>query len=120
MDSDQARQRLADERERLVGVARHQDLLPGDCATSPSLGDAMERNPVVAHPHVPLRVVAYRMAESGRTRLPVVERGDHRRVVGMIALRDMLEARRRNLEAEKRRERFLKFPRARVRMRRSA
>jgi CBS domain-containing protein len=111
---------VIDERERLIGVARHRDLLPGDGAASRSLGDAMERNPIVAHADEPLRVVAYRMAESGRTRLPVVERGDHRRVVGMIALRDMLEARRRNLEAEKRRERFLRFPRRRVRMRRSA
>ena len=34
--------------------------------------------PIVAYPDEPLRVVVYRMAETGLTRLPVVERGDAR------------------------------------------
>jgi hypothetical protein len=62
---------------------------------------------VVAHPEEPLRVVAYRMAETGLTRFPVVERTDRRRLVGMVALTDLLEGRVRNLEAERRRERVL-------------
>jgi len=37
-------------------------------------------------------------AETGFTRFPVVERGEGRRLVGMVALRDLLEARVRNLE----------------------
>jgi CBS domain-containing protein len=37
----------------------------------------------------------------------VVERGEARRLVGIITLRDLLEARVRNLEAERRRERML-------------
>ena len=46
------------------------------------------------------------------TRFPVVERGPARRLVGMIALDDLLKARALNLEAEQRRERVLRvrFP----------
>ena len=72
-----------------------------------SLGELIERRPVVAHPDEPLRVVAYRMVETGLTRFPVVERGDPGRLLGMVALSDLLEARARNLEAERRRERIL-------------
>jgi CBS domain-containing protein len=46
------------------------------------------------------------MAETGLTRFPIVDR-ERRRLVGMIALFDLLEARARNLEAERRRERIL-------------
>jgi len=71
------------------------------------LAAAVKRNPVVAHPEEPLRTVVYRMAETGLTRFPVVERDDRRKLVGIIALTDLLEARVRNLEAERRRERIL-------------
>jgi CBS domain-containing protein len=63
--------------------------------------------PIVAHPDEPLRAVVYRMAESGLTRFPVVERGASRRLVGMIGLFDLLLGRLRNLEAERRRDRVL-------------
>jgi chloride channel protein, CIC family len=95
----------------LVGVARRHDLqrlvrgseVDGDAL----LAAAVKRNPVVAHPEEPLRTVVYRMAETGLTRFPVVERDDRRKLVGIIALTDLLEARVRNLEAERRRERIL-------------
>ena len=51
-------------------------------------------------------MIVYRMAETGLTRFPVVER-DNRRLVGMIALADLLKARALNLDAEQRRERVL-------------
>jgi CBS domain-containing protein len=44
---------------------------------------------------------------TGLTRFPVVERTDRRKLVGIIALTDLLKARARNLEAEHRRERVL-------------
>ena len=69
---------------------------------------ASRRTPTVAHPDESLRVVVYRMAGSGLTRFPVVERGDGR-LVGMISLTDLLTARTRNLEAEQRRERIKGF-----------
>ena len=69
-----------------------------------TLGDVV-KEPVVAHPDEPLRVVVYRMAETGLTRFPVVDRGDERKLVGVIGLRDLLSARTRNLSEERDRER---------------
>jgi CBS domain-containing protein len=68
--------------------------------------------PIVAYPDEPLRVIVHRMADSGLTRFPVVERGPAGKLLGMIALDDLLKARVRNLEAERRRERVLRvrFP----------
>jgi CIC family chloride channel protein len=65
--------------------------------------------PVLAYPDEPLRVVVYRMAETGLTRFPVVDRGDQRRLLGVIGLRDLLSARSRNLAEERDRERVLRI-----------
>jgi CIC family chloride channel protein len=70
------------------------------------LANIAHADPVVAYADEPLRVLAFRMAETGVTRLPVVERRD-RTFVGMVGLRDLLTARVRILEAEQRRERVL-------------
>ena len=64
--------------------------------------------PTVAHPDETLRTVVYRMAESGFTRMPVVER-DSGKIVGLVALDDLLKARTRHLEEEQRRDRPLKL-----------
>jgi CBS domain-containing protein len=66
----------------------------------------MRRNPTVAYPDEPLRMVVYRMADTGLTRFPVVERGSGR-LLGLVGLFDLLAGRRRTLEAERRRERIL-------------
>jgi CBS domain-containing protein len=68
--------------------------------------ETVRRNPVVAYPDEPLRVVVYRMAETGLTRFPVIDR-DGGAVLGVISLKDLLVARSRNLDAEQRRERVL-------------
>jgi CBS domain-containing protein len=47
------------------------------------------------------------MAETGLTRFPVVTREKPTRLVGMIALSDLLRARAMNLDAERRREQVL-------------
>ena len=72
-----------------------------------ALGDVL-REPVVAYPNEPLRVVVMRMAETGLTRLPVIEQ-DTGRLSGMVSLRDLLMARVRNLNEERDRERVLKL-----------
>jgi CIC family chloride channel protein len=59
---------------------------------------------VIAYEDEPLRVVVFRMAETGVTRLPVVAREDNA-IVGTIELADLLMARTRILDAERRRER---------------
>jgi chloride channel protein, CIC family len=64
--------------------------------------------PEVAYPDEPLRAVVYRMAETGLTRFPVVERRSQQlKLLGMISLNDLLKARSVNLEAERSRERVL-------------
>jgi CBS domain-containing protein len=65
------------------------------------------REPVVAYADEPLRAVVQRMAETGRTRMPVVDR-DAGQLAGMVSLRDLLTGRVRNLQEERRRERVLR------------
>ncbi|HEU5375022.1 MAG TPA: chloride channel protein [Ktedonobacteraceae bacterium] len=69
----------------------------------------LHTHPVVAYPDEPLRTVVYRMAETGYTRFPVVERSDPGKLLGMISLNDLLKARVRNLEEERHRERVLRL-----------
>jgi H+/Cl- antiporter ClcA/CBS domain-containing protein len=73
-----------------------------------TLGEVITE-PVVAYPDEPLRVVVYRMAETGLTRFPVVDRGADRKLVGVIGLQDLLSARTRNLSEERDRERVLRI-----------
>ena len=73
-----------------------------------SLGDKVHPAPVVAYASEPLRGVLFRMADSGYTRLPVVEPHGPRKPIGMISLGDLLTARRRDLDQERLRERILR------------
>jgi len=101
---------------QVIGVVTRMDLqrlveaAPGNGVRQ--LAEVLRAEPIFAHPDEPLRVIVHRMADTGLTRFPVVERGDGRRLLGMIALDDLLKARVRNLEAERRRERVLRvrFP----------
>ncbi len=102
---------VVDENRRLLGVITRNDLHQWLEQTHPAgetLGEVV-KEPVVAHPDEPLRAVVYRMAETGLTRFPVVERGSEKKLLGMIALRDLLSARTRNLAQERDRERVLKI-----------
>jgi CBS domain-containing protein len=73
-----------------------------------AVSDSLDPSPVVAYSDEPLRVVVYRMAETGATSLPVVERLENRTVIGEITLADMLVARTRVLDEEQRRERIFR------------
>ena len=102
---------VVNEQQRLAGVITRNDLrkwLEEPHPADETLSD-VAAEPVVAHPDEPLRVVVYRMAETGLTRFPVVDRGDDRRLVGMIGLEDLLSARTRNLAEERDRERVLRI-----------
>jgi CBS domain-containing protein len=97
---------IVDDTKRLIGVVpRH--ALEVDHPDGLVVGDVMLPEPVVAYPDEILRVVVNRMAETGLTRFPVVEGNPTGEVLGMISLEDLLKARVRNLEAERRRERVL-------------
>jgi chloride channel protein, CIC family len=74
-----------------------------------ALREIVSGDPVTALPDEPLRVVVYRMAETGFTRLPVVDPEDNKRLLGMVSLDDLLRARTRNLEEERTRARMLRL-----------
>jgi chloride channel protein, CIC family len=74
-----------------------------------SLAEIAAKDPVVAFADEPLRVIVHRMAETGFTRLPVLDPQSDRRLVGMISLEDLLHARSQNLTEERTRERVLRI-----------
>jgi len=93
--------------ERLIGVCARAALieLSNSDRADRTLAETLTGPSVVAHPDESLRVVVYRMAVTGRTRLPVVDADGGGRFMGIISLEDLLKARALNLDAERRRER---------------
>lgn len=122
---------IIDENKTLVGVLTRreiQNLITDGDGHPPdaTLGEivANKPEPIVAYPNEPLRIIVQRMASCGLTRFPVVDRrGDrehsHKRdrgtqpstpkLVGLVALNDLLKARVANLEAERKREIVIPF-----------
>jgi CIC family chloride channel protein len=92
----------------LVGVLTRRDISERmeKAALQRTLGELVRLEAVEASQDEPLRLVVHRMAEKGVTRLPVVEPGT-RRFLGLISLTDLLKARTRHLDEERRRERVL-------------
>ena len=95
----------------LVGVLTRGDLRDhwkkeGDAALLRPLRELVRREFIETYPDEPLRAVVYVMAEKGITRMPVVERSS-RKFLGLVALDDLLKARTRHLEEERRREQVL-------------
>ena len=80
----------------------------GPCGDTPICASVV-REPCVTFVDEPLARVAFRMAETGCTCLPVLERGAARRVVGIVSLADLLRARSRVLEEERVRERVIRL-----------
>jgi len=114
-DNDHRRQTLypvVDDDKRLVGVITRNNLhhiLHDNGGLDQPLAEFAQHNPVVAYADEPLRIVVNRMAETGFTRFPVVEQGDTGKLAGMISLADLLRARTRALEEERKRERVLRI-----------
>ena len=106
---------VVDGDKKLIGVIpRHELRELVHLRDGKQLADIVRHDPQVAYPDEPLRVVVYRMAETGFTRFPVVEHDGSRKLMGLVSLDDLLKARTQTLEAERRRERVLplrlKFP----------
>jgi predicted transcriptional regulator len=80
-----------------------------------AVGELGITTPVVTHPDEPLRAVAVAMAAHGVDRMPVVDRDDPRRIVGLISLTMLLAGRLRDLSEARDTERVLKLRVARVR-----
>ncbi len=107
---------VLNEAGKMIGVVTRNDLreqlrkilLAGGEEKHFSLASLITK-PVVAYPDEPLRDAVYRMAESGYTRLPVVDRHDEQKLLGMVSLNEVLNARSRSLAEERKRERVLKL-----------
>jgi CBS domain-containing protein len=101
---------VVDGEKRLVGVITSRRLrqILREGSEKP-LANLSHQDAVVAYADESLRQVVYRMAETGLTRLPVVERNDSRKLKGLVSLEDLLTARTRTLEAERQRERVLRI-----------
>jgi CBS domain-containing protein len=91
----------------LVGVATRTDIEAAAADGAKPLASIMHARPVVAHGDEPLRAAIHRMAESGLTRMPVVDRSEPPKLLGLVTLKGALKARVRHLEEERRRERVL-------------
>jgi len=98
---------VSDDR-RLLGVVPRGSLLAargGDPTTT--VIDALDPDPVVTHADMPLRHAAEEMAAHAVTTLPVVDRAEPDRVIGIVSLPQLLLGRRRDLDEARARERVL-------------
>jgi H+/Cl- antiporter ClcA len=103
---------VIDEDANLVGAATFTEL--SAWAKDPARRDRPLRaladpSPPIVFASDTLRTTVGRMAERGVTRLIAVNPANARHVVGKVALHDLLKARARHLEDERRRERILPF-----------
>ena len=102
---------VANAEGQFVGVLTRGDIhkhieQEGEAVLRRTLGELVRHETVEASPDEPLRVVVYRMAEKGITRMPVVEPSSGK-LLGLISLSDLLKARTRHLEEEVRREQVI-------------
>ncbi|HYX53729.1 MAG TPA: chloride channel protein [Candidatus Limnocylindrales bacterium] len=106
---------VIDQDRNLVGVITRGDLTKIVASVDASevahlrLADLVAKEPVVAYPEEPLRVVVNRMATTQLTRFPVVRQGAEAELLGMVAIEDLLRARELSLEEEHHRERVLRL-----------
>jgi H+/Cl- antiporter ClcA len=105
---------VLDRDQRLVGVLTRHDLqkifgLSGSAAGTLKLAEFVAKEPIVAYPEEPLRIVVNRMAATGLTRFPVVRHDSGNQLIGLISLQDLLKAREFSLQEEHQRERVLRL-----------
>jgi CBS domain-containing protein len=96
---------VTDRRGGLLGVTTRADIEAAPSVAAPMT--AIARKPVVVRDDEPVRAAVHRMAETGLTRMPVLDGSQPPRLVGVITLKDVLKARARHVEEEQRREQML-------------
>ena len=98
---------VVEEDRKLKGVLTRNELQKFAASGSSQPVGTIVRKALAAYEDEPLRSVVMRMAETGITRMPVLDSSG--KLQGMVSLRDLLRARVRNLEEERRRERILRL-----------
>lgn len=101
---------VMDQQGRMIGALPRRwvidHVLSGSPAPGPLLSAVMVADPVTTTPGVTLRTAATLMADSGVTRLPVVDEGS---LVGILSLSALLAARLRDLTEDRDTERLIKI-----------
>jgi len=95
---------VCDDTANLVGAVSYSAL---HGAPTRTVAELIDPAPFTIFSNETLRTAVHRMAELGITRLLVVNPADHRKLVGKLALHDVLKARVHHLDQERRRERVL-------------
>jgi CBS domain-containing protein len=102
---------VVDPDRRVIGMVSRADVLnwmrePPDGTLEATLGDAIsDPNIVVAYPDEPVGHAADRMVQAEAGRVPVIARDD-RRLVGLLARKDLLRVRQHVAQEEQHRERL--------------
>jgi H+/Cl- antiporter ClcA/CBS domain-containing protein len=103
---------VIDEDEHLAGVipyGQFRDAMKSNL-NGQRVSEIANADPIVAYRGETVRAVAYRMAATGRTTLPVLASAADRKVVGIVKLDDLLTARVQHLRDENERERIFSWP----------
>ena len=98
---------VCDTTPSIVGAISYAELMAHAGAPHRPLIELVDPAPQVIFSNETLRTAVHRMAETGSTRLLVVNPADRTKLVGKLALHDVLKAQNRNLQDERRRERVL-------------
>ncbi|MDE2234975.1 MAG: chloride channel protein [Gammaproteobacteria bacterium] len=105
---------VLDDDDRLVGIVTQRNLLGAmlkrNLPPGSKIGQIMGHNIVVGYPDMTLRELANQMAAAKISSMPVVERENPERVLSVIAMDHILEARLRDINEERQAERILKLP----------
>lgn len=100
---------------QLLGLTTRRDMLDAalnrETVTGTSIQDIMNTTPVVAYADETLSELAYRMADSRITHMPVVLRENPNQLVGMVSQADLLKGRLLDLQEERDVERVLRIHR---------
>ncbi len=98
---------VVNDADELVGVVTRRDMRRVMQDGKGDLSEITRYEPKVAFDDEPLRLIVERMAATGVTRFPVVQRDQPTRLLGSISLNNLLEARVMHHEAETRRQKVL-------------
>ena len=106
---------IVDEKSQLLGVLTRRDLLNKTTADERTLRDIIKRQPTVIHADSTLREAADQMVNFDIGRLPVVDKDDPHKVIGIVTRSDLLRAHRRRLREVTHAERSIDLRRLRLR-----
>jgi H+/Cl- antiporter ClcA len=94
---------------KLVGIVTRRYVFDPSRKGEEKIGSFMRTDPPVVYDETSLREAADHMVEEQVGRLPVVDRADHSRMIGIVTRGDMLNAHKRRLAEGRVRERSLRL-----------